>query len=256
MILFKHISKYILLVILFFTIGCSSDSPNEDQQPEETSVEDFANFAEDPKFLEHMENLVLVLNRIEDHEKALEILETSGKSKLNDTQQMELTTALGFEDTEQMNTAYDQLTEEWGLLSRRFDLSNQNYSYTEALMFNKLLLIRYNLDLSEVLGLKKKDLDNEEVHCYYEVCFPPYSNALKPYDTARLVCDAIDYTTTEGNEAYLECVRPIKQRFALELQRADFLLACCGFYRCNLERPTVLGTKPFDYSKCPEVPLS
>ncbi len=258
MLFIKNVLKPIVFSCITLTsfISCSEDSSSDDQKPEEIVVEDFENFAKDSKFKEHMKNFVLVLNRIEDHEKAIEILETSGKSRLNDIHQMELTLALGFENTEQMNTAYDQLTEEWELLNHRFDLSNQNYVHIDNLIFHELLLNRYDLDLSEVLGLKKKELSNKELNCYNDICIPPYLYALKPFDTARTVCDGIDRSTTEGNKLYFECIRPIRQLFALELERADFFFACCSFYGCGIERPTVVGGEAFNYSKCPQAPLS
>ncbi len=255
MLLIKNLFKAIVLGSLVCTIilSCSSDAADEGQTPDETAVEDFANFAEDSKFKAYIKNVGLVLNRIEDREKALEILETSGKLKLNDAQQTALALALGFEDPEQMNIAYDQLTEEWELLTRRFDLGNQNYSDIDGLIFNELLLIRYNLDLSEVIGLK--DLSNEEVHCYYEVCEPPYLDALEPYLIAMRECDGFDRLTTEGNNAFWECARTIEQRFALELDRAFLLFTCCNFYNCGLELPTVVGDEPYDYSQCPDIPI-
>lgn len=256
MLFIKKTSIFFLLSILILCglISCNKDSSAEEQIPEEIMVEDFANMEKDPKFREHIKNIAITISHINDYSKVLQLLE---ESELNNMQQIELAVALGFENVVQMNAVYDQLNEEWEQLTQRFDLINQDVLIIGRLMHQTLMEIRYNR--TNTAGILRKDYTNEEVHCFFEVCDPPRQAILKPYTREVDRCDETYGSLGEGRPAFIICHRKARQRFSALLRQSEINWVCCIYNDCDLgddPYPTVEGATPFDYSQCPNIPIS
>ncbi|EZH72121.1 hypothetical protein ATO12_24605 [Aquimarina atlantica] len=230
MLLIKKISKIIILSILLFggLISCDDDSSDEEQIPEEIIIEDFANFKDDPKFLEYMEQLVASVLKVENADMVLELLE---ETELTDEQNIQLVIALGFETMDQMEENLNVTSENWQELYKRFDLGNQDKALINSVMVDAYVEI--------VLDLSNKNSSNALKNSKQDSCLAPCFEKLvedfEMYDNEYdRLCRIYDLFTDEGKENERQCRIRTRQKYIAEINKANLNWACCAYWTCGV----------------------
>ncbi|MBL0682588.1 hypothetical protein [Aquimarina mytili] len=236
--------KLISSLILAIFISCGDDSSDDmkipddtgveeviDEIPEEVVIEDFANFKNDPKLIEYVEQSINALDREVDLETASLFEEID---ELSDQENEELAIALGFEGTVQMNEYYDLRIESWDQLVKRFDLRNQN-----EVEINEILV---DLFMEQVEKVVNRDPEGQNIvkgpmDWWCTPCYIPYSQRYRErrdtFHAMQKVC--WDQRQEDGDlENFRKCQSRAVRINEIKLFRNHFDVICCYYSLCNI----------------------
>ncbi len=245
MLLIKNLFKTIVLGSLVCTIilSCSSDAADEAQTPDETAVEDFANFAEDSKFLEYVKQLLISSLRVVNTEK---ILELHQKTQLTDQESVQLALALGFDDVSGMEAYYSSLISDWLQLFIRFDLKNHEIEKVNTIIIDSYITTYLKIlhGIEDKASYDSKDDDLPEVvdipQFCLDICVPKYENEMQirdeEYEANLAVCyDGIYGAISEEEKEFFDnCLSRVTQIFVAMLNRAHNNKQCCFYINCEI----------------------
>ncbi len=243
-----------LLVILLLSsitfMSCNSDS-SEDQAPDEGTeieieVEDFSNFAEDPKLREYIEPIVASLNRIKDSEIALNLFD---QTELTNNQKEKLANALGFDTHEQKESHYNNSVENWEQLSLRFDLKNQDTEEVNKIINDIYLELLYDSIESNKLASGKPpgplSACNE--------CIEPYefqTGIRRKLLAEREIICLEAYEITDDIEEFRRCFSEAMQEYDVQLFKDWDELVCCLWFECFIN---ITGSETELFARCDEI---
>ncbi|PKV52063.1 hypothetical protein ATE84_4165 [Aquimarina sp. MAR_2010_214] len=231
----KKTSKIILLGMLLFCalIACNDDSSEEEQVPEETIIEDFANFAEDPKFLEYMEQMIGSVDKVVDSDKALQLLE---EVQLTDQQNLQLAKTLGFDTILEMDEVYNEIVQKMSQLYLRFDLENQ-----EATEIDKIINDIYVLALIDRYT-KSTEMSKNDDLCLIHSCLPEYNEGIEPFTSVvDAKCGMYNVSIPEEAEKMRLCRLRLSKKYSALRNQARVNWDCCAYLKCGIIVPPVVG---------------